>query len=578
MPLNLEDDTGELFLDTIPEDVSVTAKSPRRVAKLSASSVVASSDGGVSDTPALLGGNEEDNNHSNHLPGGITNDTTTTHDHQRKRRKKRKRKKQSKGRKRNLTLFYAIVFGLLIGVAIGIYFIIMATVNNDNNNNSSGDISSEEEDKLNQPSTDPATAAPSVVFFDFDNNDDDDVSQENNADNNGTNNNNNPPTESPSYNMDDVQATNEAIESMYDNDADLIYDLSQPQGKCRFWLTHQDTLELRVNQVGKERIRQRYLSCLLFHSTNGNNWQLPNNTIYMDNYSDECDWYGLTCNNEDQIALLDFPQINLIGTLPTELVYLQQLKYIILSGNTLSGEIPSGLLDLPELIWVDLSDNQLEGTIPPNSVNQISLTSPLQVLYLNNNLFNGMIPWFPSLERLWVYENEFSSFDEMYSLDATATTTTTSSPLPLRSLRAYSNQFNGELNQQLNWNNLPNLVEVSMGSNNWRGSIPKSIWELTSLEILLLNDCLLTGQLPTDSGSNTNLQNLWLQSNQLDGEIPETFGLNWRNISSLLLTDNAFSGSISVEQCDAWTTNDSLLDRRIEVNCEVACPCRTVEC
>ena len=573
MPLNLEDDTGEIFLDTIPEDVSVTAKSPRRVAKLSASSVVASSDGGVSDTPALLGGNEEDNNHSNHLPSGITN-YTTTHD-QRKRRKRKKRRKQSKGRKRNLTLFYAIVFCLLIGVAIGIYFIISATVNNDNDNDSAADISSEEEDKLNQPSTDPVTAAPSVVFFDFDN--DDDVSQENNADNNGNNNNN--PTESPSYNMDDVQATNEAIESMYgnnDNDADLIYDLSQPQGKCRFWLTHQDTLELRVNQVGKERIRQRYLSCLFFHSTNGNNWQLPNNTIYMDNYSDECDWYGLTCNNEDQIALLDFPQINLIGTLPTELVYLQQLKYIILSGNTLSGEIPPGLLDLPELVWLDLSDNQFEGTIPPNSVNQISLTSPLQVLYLNNNLFNGMIPWFPSLERLWVYENAFSSFDEMYSLDATATTTTTS-PLPLRSLRAYSNQFNGELNQ-LNWNNLPNLVEVSMGSNNWRGSIPKSIWKLTSLEILLLNDCLLTGQLPTDSGSNTNLQNLWLQSNQLDGEIPETFGLNWRNISSLLLTDNAFSGSISVEQCDAWTTNDSLLDRRIEVNCEVPCPCRTVEC
>jgi len=54
----------------------------------------------------------------------------------------------------------------------------------------------------------------------------------------------------------------------------------------------------------------------------------------------------------------------LIGSIPTELGKLSQLKYLFLNSNKLTGSIPSELINLTQLYLLNLSSNQLAGFIP----------------------------------------------------------------------------------------------------------------------------------------------------------------------------------------------------------------------
>ena len=87
-------------------------------------------------------------------------------------------------------------------------------------------------------------------------------------------------------------------------------------------------------------------------------------------------------------TILNFYNISLSGSLPTEIGNFTNLEKLILYGNQLSGEIPPEIGNLTNLLWVDLSDNQFTGLIPPTIGNLTNLTR----LALHNNQLSGQIP------------------------------------------------------------------------------------------------------------------------------------------------------------------------------------------
>ena len=87
------------------------------------------------------------------------------------------------------------------------------------------------------------------------------------------------------------------------------------------------------------------------------------------------------------------------------------------------------------------------------------------------------------------------------------------------------------------------LVGVSLYKNNLTGKIPPELGTLSNLKELRLGGNQLTGELPAELGNLSNLWSLTLNSNQLTGEIPAELG-NLRNLISLGLDTNQLSGEL----------------------------------
>ena len=105
-------------------------------------------------------------------------------------------------------------------------------------------------------------------------------------------------------------------------------------------------------------------------------------------------------------------------------------------------------------------------------------------------------------------------------------------------LSLYSNQLTGTIPAELG--SLTNLERLYLSYNQLTGTIPPELGSLTNLERLYLSYNQLTGTIPPALGSLTNLERLYLSYNQLTGTIPPALGsltnLEWLNLSGNQLT------------------------------------------
>jgi hypothetical protein len=114
----------------------------------------------------------------------------------------------------------------------------------------------------------------------------------------------------------------------------------------------------------------------VYYSNGGDSWKDRTNWLTPEHH---CDWHGVQCCGEDDLDVilggcgddggtlvqLDLSRNALAGNLSNVYSFLQDLRVLDLSYNSLTGTLPGELFgSLPKLITLSLHDNELEGTIP----------------------------------------------------------------------------------------------------------------------------------------------------------------------------------------------------------------------
>ncbi|CAL9115676.1 unnamed protein product [Musa textilis] len=203
---------------------------------------------------------------------------------------------------------------------------------------------------------------------------------------------------------------------------------------------------------------------------------------------------------------------NLIsGEIPPTVGNFVQLKYLDLYNNSITGEIPSSIGNLTNLVHLDLSSNNIIGSIPET----IGDLQNLQDLNLGRNAINGQIPkMIGRLHRLQALDMSYNNLSGQIPM-------TMGGLCNLTFLFLSHNNIGGELT-----NLFDGLSTCSQGA---------------SLSILQLNGNNLSGIIPPSMGQLSQLQELDLSSNSLEGNITEAHFSNLTSLSELTVASNSLN-------------------------------------
>jgi hypothetical protein len=234
----------------------------------------------------------------------------------------------------------------------------------------------------------------------------------------------------------------------------------------------------------------------LYNSTNGPGWSNQTNWLSSASVSS---WYGVTTAG-GRVTQLSLANSGLKGVLPNSITALP-LTALNLRFNQLSGNIPVALGSIPGLATLQLDNNQFTGAIPVSLASDKSLNS----LDLSSNQLTGNIPSFsglPALASLNVANNQLSG------------------PLPLL-------------------NNLPLLELLDVESNQLTGTIPVSYVDLPQFQVFWADHNQLSGSFP-DPFCYHRFLSILLNNNLLTGNIPDSIG-KLTQVFSLDLSNNLFT-------------------------------------
>ncbi|GLT43530.1 hypothetical protein SLA2020_174720 [Shorea laevis] len=264
-----------------------------------------------------------------------------------------------------------------------------------------------------------------------------------------------------------------------------------------------------------------------------------------------------------ELESIDFSSNQLSGSIPYSIGQLSKLESIDLSGNQLSGSIPDSIRQLYKLqnialsdiqfgirfpdwllfhktiVMVDLSNASISGPLPENIDHMMPM---LQGLYLANNLMNGSIPKSlcnsKSLKYLDLSNNMLSGsipncwrhdqsllFIDLSSNNLSGLFPSTMEWLSLAVLHLNNNSLYGELYVALK--NFTSLIVLDLGENKFSGNLTSIVrGEISnhSLKILRLRKNLVSGYIPLELCSLSQLQILDLANNNLIGRIPPCIG------------------------------------------------------
>ncbi|KAG0595427.1 hypothetical protein M758_UG165900 [Ceratodon purpureus] len=187
----------------------------------------------------------------------------------------------------------------------------------------------------------------------------------------------------------------------------------------------------------------------------------PRLTNWVQSAGDPCanNWLGVTCQGTF-VTSIKLPNLGLNGNVQGWVLQkLQHLSVLDLSQNNFDSDIPG--MYPPMLTDLNLSNNQVTGAFPYLLINIPSLIS----IKLNNNKLDGTL--------------------------------------------------NGQV-----FSKLGNLSTLDLSNNEFTGSIPTEVGDLTSLQFLYLQNNKLTGPLPASLANLPVLDTLDVSNNRLTGYIP----------------------------------------------------------
>jgi len=327
-----------------------------------------------------------------------------------------------------------------------------------------------------------------------------------------------------------------------------------PQSKALRWTRRYDDRETYT----LDRKIQRFALMSLKYSITDEN--LSDEDLEMYATTHECDWYEITrCVNDiykelelsktmirgelvPELALLSslerlgMNDTDLVGVLPTYLGQISTLKEILMNGNRFRGSIPTDFGRLTNLEYVDFGNNLLSGTIPP----EIGLWTRVTTLILSKNGFTGTIP------------SEIAQLNDLMKITMSSNKLVGLFPLEMGQLKkikifdAGKNYFDGEFVSRFE-SSRSALEYLNLESNEFTGSLPSTIGELTSLTELVLS------------------------SNAFESKIPSELGM-LSNARTILLQDNMFTGSVPDEICELTESIDVIICSNLPCECCSLCP------
>ena len=253
-------------------------------------------------------------------------------------------------------------------------------------------------------------------------------------------------------------------------------------------------------------LSDREVLTALYEATDGPNWFISDNWLADNPLGD---WHGIETNREGQVVRIDLNFNNLVGRIPPEVGFLDDLGSMALGSNFLGGEIPPELGYLANLYSLWLEFNQLAGSIPASLGNLANLQS----LDLQANQLSGSIPAslgnLARLNDLNLSNNRLSGSmpPELGSLDG------------LTLMWLGNNRLDGFLPETLF--SLAFLRQLDLSGNNLSGALPTSLGRLGSLGVLNLANNMFSGGLPGELGDLSQLYELYLNGNpELTGPLP----------------------------------------------------------
>eukprot|EP00984_Skeletonema_dohrnii_P024486 scaffold13607_cov117-Skeletonema_dohrnii-CCMP3373.AAC.10 len=341
-----------------------------------------------------------------------------------------------------------------------------------------------------------------------------------------------------------------------------------------------DVIEL---SYGNPRKFERASLEAIYNETNGQNW--TNKAGWMNETVDYCQWYGITCNDDEgYVTGIDLRANNLLGQFPVYtrnefrgypireswwiatkygLANLYNLRRLDLAKNNLTGTIEyRPLYNLHLLTHFDVSGNQLSGEV------DALVSSSLKHVDFSNNKFTSLL----SFKK---YKQSFQTlrFCDLSNnaIQNDASDLLKNIPPNIEQFLASNNQMHGNLPASLNSlsklsqfdmssnalsGSLPGFadsilslqqLDLSNQTNGFTGSIPKDLWRFQSLKVLNLASNELEGPIPPDIGKMTALEEFDFSNNRLINAIPSELGQLAGSLKHLRLSNNLFTGSIPSE-------------------------------
>ncbi|KAG6419739.1 hypothetical protein SASPL_116251 [Salvia splendens] len=280
-------------------------------------------------------------------------------------------------------------------------------------------------------------------------------------------------------------------------------------------------------------------------------------------------------NKWPSLRYLSLGNNQMYGSIPPSIGFLANLQSLNLENNRFSGKIPFAMHNCIKLVKMGLADNNLEGNIPAwigtslvelrililrsnNMSDEISSEicqlSYLQILDIANNELSGIIPRCIRNFTAMVMKRKMSDLFKLYGNEKSWYSYSLYSPggfresalivkkgsklefdniLPLvTSIDLSMNSLSGEIPNELT--SLSELGSLNLSGNQLTGLIPENIGEMKQLESLDLSRNSLWGRIPSSLASISSLGYLDLSYNNLTGRIPDGTQLQSFNASSFV--------------------------------------------
>ncbi len=256
------------------------------------------------------------------------------------------------------------------------------------------------------------------------------------------------------------------------------------------------------------------------------------------------EWYGVSVDSQGRVTGLDLSGNGLEGRIAGNLGRLPQMTELRIGGNALSGRLPLSLSFLPALQEFHYGETDLcvptgesfrawIGAIPSHEGTAADCPPPSdRDLLVALYDATGGPDW--RVSENWLTDHPLEEWHGVEVDDDGRATR----------LGLSYNNLTGPIPPELV--SLTNLSVLDLDGNGLTGPVPTELGELANLEFVSLYGNELTGGIPAELGSMPNLGYLVLGGNRLTGSIPSELGA-LSDLVGLNLAGNQVTGAIPTE-------------------------------